>query len=174
MTLSVHADSRVAAGEDDHPIATKGENMATIVRWDPLTQVERIQREMDRMFTRADVSLRSATRTVGVWVPEADIEQTEEATVYKFDLPGITSDHVSVSAHDHMLTVSGERREEHEEKHEGYLSRERAVGRFERSMGLPDNVKTEDIQASFKDGVLTIKVPRVAESTPRQIDIATS
>ncbi len=53
-------------------------------------------------------------------------------------------------------------------------ARERAVGRFERSIGLPDNVKTEDIQASFKDGVLTIKVPRVAESTPRQIDIATS
>ena len=65
-----------------------------------------------------------------------------------------------------MLTVSGEPPEEHEEKHEGYLSRERAVGRFERSIGLPDNVKTEDIQASFKDGVLTIKVPRVAESTP--------
>ncbi len=53
--------------------------MATIVRWDPLTQVERIQREMDRMFARADVSLRSATRTVGVSVPEADVEPTEEA-----------------------------------------------------------------------------------------------
>ncbi len=125
------------------------------------------------MFARVDTSLRTGTRSVGMWMPEADIEQTEEATVYKFDIPGVPSDQVKVSVHDHMLTVAGERREEHEEKHEGYLSRERAVGRFERSTSLPDNVKTEDIQASFKDGVLTIKVPRVAESTPRQIDIAT-
>ena len=147
--------------------------MATIVRWDPLTQMERVQREMDRMFTRVDTSLRSGSRSVGMWMPEADVEQTEEATVYKFDLPGMSSDQVSVTAHDHILTVSGERQETHEEKHEGYLSRERAVGRFERSMSLPDNVNDESIEASFKEGVLTIKVPRVAESKPRQIDIAT-
>jgi HSP20 family protein len=94
--------------------------------------------------------------------------------VFKLDLPGMTRDQVTVSAYDHLLTVSGERREEHEQQHEGYVSRERAVGRFERSLTLPDHVKEEDIEASFKDGVLTIKMPRVAESKPRQIAVAAS
>jgi len=102
------------------------------------------------------------------------VEQTEDATVFKFDLPGMAADQVKVGVDDHLLTVGGERHEEREDKHEGFLSRERAVGRIERSMRLPENVKDEDIQASFKDGVLTVKVPRGAESNPRQITITTS
>jgi HSP20 family protein len=148
--------------------------MATIVRWDPMAHLERLQRELDQMFTRAGTTTGVGANRFGTWLPEADVEQTEDATVFKFDLPGMTADQVKVGVHDHLLTVSGERHEEHEEKHEGFLSRERAVGRFERSMRLPDNVKDEDIHASFKDGVLIVKVPRVAESKPRQIDITTS
>jgi HSP20 family protein len=148
--------------------------MATMVRWDPMAQVERLQRELDRMLARVETAIGSGPQKVGAWLPETDVEQTEDATVFKLDLPGMTADDVKVGVDDHLLTVSGERREEHEEKHEGYVSRERAVGRFERSMRLPDNVKDEDIEASFKDGVLTIKVPRVAESAPREIVITKS
>jgi HSP20 family protein len=148
--------------------------MATTVRWDPVAQIERLQRELDRMFTRVDTAIGRGPQTLGAWMPETDVEQTEDATVFKFDLPGMTADQVKVGVHDHLLTVSGERHEEHEDKHEGFLSRERAIGRFERSMRLPENVKDEDIHASFKDDVLTIKVPRVAESKPRQITITTS
>lgn len=148
--------------------------MATMVRWDPVAQVERLQRELDRMFARVDTAIGSGPHRFGTWLPETDVEQTEDATVFKLDLPGMTADQVKVGVHDHLVTVSGERHEEHEDKHEGFLSRERAVGHFERSLRLPANVKDDEIQASFKDGVLTIKVPRVAESKPRQITITTS
>ena len=90
--------------------------------------------------------------------------------VFKFDLPGLKSDQVKVSVHDRLLTVTGERHEEREEKHEGYLSRERAIGRFERSVRLPENLQQDDVEASFSDGVLTVRVPRAGESTPRRGD----
>ena len=145
--------------------------MATVVRWDPMAQIERLHRELDRMFGRAESGL--ASRMFEAWLPEADVEQTADATVYKFDLPGVPKEQLRVSVDDHLLTVSGERRDEHEEQHEGFLSRERAYGRFERSMRLPEQIATEDIKASFSDGVLTVKVPRGDESPAHEIAITT-
>lgn len=147
--------------------------MATVVRWDPLAQIERVHRELDRMFGRIEPAA-GVPRMAEGWLPEADVEQTEDATVYRFDLPGVPSEQLRVSADDGRLTISGERSEEHEEKHESYLTRERAFGRFERSMRLPDNINYEDIEASFKDGVLAVKVPRGTESKPHHITITTS
>jgi HSP20 family protein len=147
--------------------------MATVVRWDPIAQIERLHRELDRMFVRLEPGA-GAPRMVEAWLPEADVEQTEDATVYRFDLPGVPTEQLRVSADGGRLTISGERREQHEEKHEGYLSRERVFGRFERSMRLPENSKNEDIKASFKDGVLAVKVPRDAESQSHQVTITTS
>jgi HSP20 family protein len=140
-----------------------------ITRWDPMAQIERMQSELDRMFGRVETAV--GPRPSGKWMPEVDVEQTEGATVYRFDLPGLKSDQVKVGVHDHLLTISGERREEHEEKHEGYLRQERSIGRFERSMQLPADIKDEDIGASFADGVLTVKVPRTAQAQPREIPV---
>jgi HSP20 family protein len=145
--------------------------MATVVRWDPMAQIERVHRELDRMFGRAESGLGS--RMFEGWLPEADVEQTADATVYKFDLPGVSAEQMHVSVDDHLLTISGERTDEHEEKHEGFLSRERAYGRFERSMRLPQAIQGQDIKASFADGVLTVTVPRGAESRPHEIAITT-
>lgn len=141
-----------------------------MTRWDPMAQVERMQRELDRMFGRVETAI--APRAPIPWAPEVDVEQTEAATVYKFDLPGMKPEEVKVGIDDHLLTVSGERREEHEEKHEGYLRQERAVGRFERSMRLPEGARDDAITASFTDGVLMITVPRGAGAKPREIAIA--
>lgn len=140
-----------------------------MTRWDPMAQVERMQRELDRMFGRVETAM--TPRAPVPWAPEVDVEQTESATVYTFDLPGMKPEEVKVGIDDHLLTVSGERREEHQEKHEGYLRQERAVGRFERSMRLPDGAKDDAVTASFADGVLVVKVPRDAEAKPREIAI---
>ncbi len=142
-----------------------------ITRWDPMAQVERMQHELDRMFGRIETA--AGPRTPGTWFPEVDVEQTKSATVYKFDLPGLKTDQVKVGLDDHLLTISGERREEHEERHEGYLRQERALGRFERSVRLPGDINDDDIEASFTDGVLTVKVPRTAHAEPREIPITT-
>lgn len=139
--------------------------------WDPMAQVERMQRELDRMFGRVETAV--APRVPVPWAPEVDIEQTEAATVYRFDLPGMKPDAVKVGIDDHLLRVSGERSEEREEKHEGYLRQERAVGRFERSLRLPEGARDDAVTASFADGVLTVTVPRGAEVKPREIAVET-
>ena len=139
--------------------------------WDPMAQVERMQRELDRMFGRVETAV--TPRVPAPWAPEVDIEQTEAATVYRFDLPGMKPAAVKVGIDDHLLTVSGERRVEHEETHEGYLRQERAVGRFERSMRLPEGARDDAVTASFADGVLTVTVPRGAEVKPREIAVET-
>jgi HSP20 family protein len=139
--------------------------------WDPMAQVERMQRELDRMFGRVETA--AVPRVPVPWAPEVDIEQTEAATVYRFDLPGMKPDAVKVGIDDHLLRVSGERSEEREEKHEGYLRQERAVGRFERSMRLPEGARDDAVTASFADGVLTVTVPRGAEVRPREIAVET-
>jgi HSP20 family protein len=134
-----------------------------------MAQVERIANKLDRMFGRVESAV--GPRPSGRWMPEVDVEQIEAATVCKFDLPGMKSDQVKVGVHDHLLAISGERREEHEEKHEGYLRQERSIGRFERILQLPSGIKDEDIAAAFADGVLTVKVPRTAQARPREIPV---
>lgn len=141
-----------------------------MTRWEPMAQIERMQRDLDRMFGRVETAMPPLAPVP--WAPEVDVEQTEAATVYKFDLPGMKPEEVKVGIGDHLLTVSGERREEHEETHEGYLRQERAIGRFERSMRLPDGARDDAITASFTDGVLRVTVPRGAEAKPREIAIA--
>ena len=140
---------------------------------DPVAQMERLQRDIERMFSGVDTGTSAERHPVGPWFPDVDVEQATDAVVFKFDLPGLKSDQVKVSVHDRLLTVAGERHEEREEKHEGYLSRERAIGRFERSVRLPENLQQDDVEASFSDGVLTVRVPRAGESTPREVTITT-
>lgn len=103
-----------------------------------------------------------------------DIEQTEDAIVFKLDMPSTTKDDISIELHGRTLTISGERREQHEDRHEGYLSRERAYGTFNRSFMMPEDVSEDDITATFHDGELKVTVPRPKLETPRKIEIATS
>src|SRR5437667_4394485 len=98
----------------------------TLTRWDPFQQIAQVQREVDRLFGRTLPG--SSRQDVGWWVPTTDIEQTEDAIVFKLDMPSTTKDDISIELHGRTLTISGERREEREDKHEGYLSRVRAYG----------------------------------------------
>lgn len=144
--------------------------MATVTRWDPLAQLDRLQREIDRMFEgRAGSGIESVS-----WMPSTDVEQTESAVIYKLDLPGTKPEDVKIEVHTGMLTVSGERKHETEEKHEGYYSRERITGSFARTFTLPKGTEQDDISAKFDDGVLTITVPRKEEAKPRTISIGTA
>jgi HSP20 family protein len=144
----------------------------TLTRWDPFQQMAQVQREVDRLFGR---TLPGGSRQdVLSWVPTTDIEQTEDAIVFKLDMPSTTKDDISIELHGRTLTISGERREEREDKHEGYLSRERAYGTFSRSFMMPEDVSEDDITATFHDGELKVTVPRPKAETPRRIEIASS
>ncbi len=143
---------------------------AQLTRWDPFQQLAEMQREFDRILGRTPAN---GDKT-HPWVPVADIEQTKDALVLKFDLPGMKREDVSIEIDGRTLTISGERKEEKEDKHEGYYSRERLIGRFSRSFMLPENVDQSKVEATFRDGVLKITLPRPQEAKPKKIAIKAS
>ena len=108
------------------------------------------------------------------WVPMVDVEQTKNALVLKFDLPGMTEKDITIELEGRTLIISGERKEQKETEHEGFYSRERLVGRFTRSFMLPEEVEESKIDAKFRNGVLTVTVPRPTKQRPRRIAVKAS
>jgi HSP20 family protein len=106
------------------------------------------------------------------WVPAMDLLETTDHFVLRADLPGLTQDDVKIELEDSTLTVSGERKSEHEDKQEGYYRVERAFGSFSRSLTLPKGIDADAVTASFDNGVLEIRVPKPEERKPRRISIA--
>ncbi|MCB1057070.1 MAG: Hsp20/alpha crystallin family protein [Acidobacteria bacterium] len=105
------------------------------------------------------------------WAPPVDIRETEDAYLVNAELPGMKKEDVQITLENNVLTVGGERRFEGDEKDQGFHRRERAYGKFLRSFALPKRVDSEKIAAKFRDGVLEISVPKMAEARPRQITI---
>jgi HSP20 family protein len=143
----------------------------TMTRWDPLQQIAQIQRDLDRAFGGLLPDGGQARRP---WLPAVDVEQTQNEIILRLDLPGMNRDDVSIDVRDRTLIVSGERREEREENHEGFFTRERVVGKFTRSFMLPEGVDPGSVQAQFQDGVLEIRIPRPTQEQPRHIEIQQS
>ena len=138
----------------------------TVTRFNPLQQMERMQRDLDRIFGVVADQARTG------WLPPVDVEQTDAATVLKMDLPGVPRDAVAIEAHDGTLTISGERSEQKEETHEGYVTRERSIEKFARSFTLPQHAKVDEITASMSDGLLTVTVPRPVAESAKTIEVA--
>ena len=101
-----------------------------------------------------------------------DLVETDEHFVLRADLPGLAEDDVNVELEDNVLTVSGERKSEHEERHDGYHRVERATGSFNRSLTVPEGIDAEAIEASFDRGVLEVRIPKPEERKPRKVAIS--
>jgi HSP20 family protein len=99
--------------------------------------------------------------------PQSDAAATEGQYEINLELPGVSLDDIKIDIHDNNLTVHGEKRTEKEEKGKTYFFSERTFGAFQRSFRLPPNVQADDITAGFKDGVLTIRVPKVSAETEK-------
>src|SRR5215207_7985223 len=133
-----------------------------IVRWDPTREVDSLQSEVNRLFDTF-FGGRSANGALRRWVPPMDLVETDDHLVLRADLPGLDSDDVNIEVKDGVLTVSGERKTEHEE---------RASGGFSRSMSLPQDVDAERIDASFDKGVLEVRIPKPEERKPHRVEIS--
>jgi HSP20 family protein len=144
----------------------------TLVRWDPGREVDTLQSEVNRIF---DAFFGGRTGNGGSharrWVPAMDLVETDEHLVLRADLPGLTKDDVNIDIKDGVLTVSGERKSEHEEKSEGYYRMERAFGGFSRSLSLPEGIDAERVTADFADGVLEVRIPKPEERKPHRVAI---
>ena len=142
-----------------------------IVRWDPAREVDSLQSEVNRRFDTF-FGGRPATGGLRRWVPPMDLVETDDHLVLRSDLPGLAGDDVNIEVKDGILTVSGERKAEHEEKADGYYRVERAFGGFSRSMTLPEHVDADRISASFDKGVLEIRIPKPEERKPHRVEIS--
>jgi HSP20 family protein len=147
-----------------------------LIRWEPVREISSIQNEMNRLFN-SFFDTPTAARGNGVsapgrrWIPAMDLVENETDYVLKADLPGLSDEDVSIEVDDNVLTISGERKAEHEERKEGYYRVERSYGRFSRSVTLPDGVDPEAVKASFEHGVLEVHVPKPEAKKPRKVEI---
>jgi HSP20 family protein len=105
------------------------------------------------------------------WIPAMDLVETETDFVLKADLPGLAEGDVNIEVEDNVLTISGERKAEREDRKEGYYRVERSFGSFRRSLTLPEGVDPESVRASFDRGVLEVHVPKPEERKPRKVAI---
>jgi HSP20 family protein len=101
-----------------------------------------------------------------------DLVETQDDFVLRADLPGLSEEDVNIELEDNILTISGERKAEHEERKEGYYRVERSSGTFSRSLTLPEGVNPDGVRASFDRGVLEVRIPKPEERKPRKVAIS--
>jgi HSP20 family protein len=142
-----------------------------LVRWTPMGNLQSFQHEMNRMFNQFFQGSNGEEAKVSTWNPSVDIYETDDALVIKAELPGVSKDDVSIDVHQNTLTLRGQRKHEAEVKDEQYHRVERSYGSFQRSFTLPSTIDYEKVQATFKDGVLELHLPRLESAKPRQIAI---
>jgi HSP20 family protein len=144
-----------------------------LARWTPMGNLQSFQDEMNRMFNQffRGGTGEEAGWGVRTWTPPVDIYETDDALILKAELPGVSKDDVSVEVHQNTLTLRGQRKHEAEVKEENYHRVERAYGTFQRSFVLPTMVDQDKVQATFKDGVLELHLPKSEAAKPKRVAI---
>ena len=138
--------------------------MSTALQLDPFQGL--------RLFEDAITRLMNEPRTGRPWSPAVDILETEDALVLKADLPDVKIDDIDVRVENNTLTLRGHRKFEKDENVKGYHRIERSYGEFARSFAVPSTVDTEKVAADYKNGVLTITLPKKEAAKPRQVKVA--
>jgi HSP20 family protein len=133
-----------------------------IAKWDPMRELGSLRRELNRMLGSHEGGLGLMEK----WTPSVDIVETEDAIRIKAELPEVDKKDIDVSIDGDVLSISGERKLEKEEKKEDYTRIERSYGAFSRSFTLPDNVDRTKIKAESKDGVLKLTLPKTKNAKP--------
>lgn len=148
--------------------------MNALTRWDPFRELEEMHRRLsllvdDESFARHRKGKESMT--VAEWAPTVDIVEDETHYVIKAELPEVKREDVHVRVENGVLTITGERKAEKEEKNKKYHRIERSYGSFARSFTLPGNVEAEKVSAVYKDGVLTVTVAKSEKAQPKHIEV---
>jgi HSP20 family protein len=137
--------------------------------WSPFVS---LQRELDRWFDGAPRSPECESAGEATWAPPLEVREEANAYVVQAEVPGVRKEDLQLSFHDDVLTLSGERKQEKEVKEGEVYRTERGYGRFQRTVALPKPVDPAKVTAAYKDGVLTITLPKTDAAKPRTIDIS--
>jgi HSP20 family protein len=141
----------------------------SISRFEPF-RINSLQEQLNRLFTEA-FDRSSVESSITTWAPAVDIYETEHELVVKADLPDIKSEELDIRVEGNILTIRGERKFEKKVNESNYLRVERAYGSFSRSFSLANTVNSEAIKAEYKNGVLTLTIPKREEAKPKQIKV---
>lgn len=147
----------------------------TLVRWQPLwgrdflPNFSSLQRRMNSLFE--DIIDDDEHKSVMNWSPRVDITELEDRIEINAELPGMNKEEIKVELKENILTISGEKAAQHEKKDRSLHVCERVFGSFSRSFQLPQYVKSDKIKAEFKNGVLTLEIPKAEEAKPKQIEV---
>lgn len=142
-----------------------------LVRLNTLRNLPAFNTNISRVFDDFFPEQAPARRMADAWNPAVDIRETETSTLISADLPGVKKEEISINVEENTLILSGERKDELEVDKDKYYRKERYFGKFKREFSLPASIDHEKINADFKDGVLTIEIPKPEEKKPKSIAI---
>ncbi len=148
--------------------------MTTLTRWDPFKELDELQSRLSTLFGRAPVRKdgeREEKMTLVDWAPLVDVIEDEKEYLVKAELPDIKKEDVKITVQDDVLTISGERTQEKEEKGKRFHRIERAYGSFSRSFTLPEDADPAKVAADFKNGMLTVHITKSERAKPKSIEV---
>ncbi|HEX7233103.1 MAG TPA: Hsp20/alpha crystallin family protein [Candidatus Binatia bacterium] len=155
----------------------KEKETKAVAAWRPFMDLSRWERDMDRMMEGFfDRRMRPwwpwpRGESVEFAAPAVDLYEEKDDIVVKAELPGIDKNNIEVSLSDHHLTIKGEKKKEEEVKEETYIRSERSYGAFVRTLELPAEVHGEKVKASFKNGILEVRLPKTEEAKAKEIKV---
>lgn len=156
----------------------KGQNMniikwqrPTLAPWQNFGRLSDLRDEIDRLFESPLTGLTRPSQLLSGWTPAFDVYEEKDRFVVKAELPGMKKEDIEVTFQDGSLSISGERKSETKHEEAEVYRAERFFGRFQRAITLPTSVAPDKVKASYKDGVLTVTLPKTEEAKPKQIDV---
>lgn len=147
-----------------------------LIRWQTprlstFGRLSTLRDELDRLFGEPLTVFARASQQLNDWAPALDVHQDKDNLVVRVEVPGMKKEDIDVTVHDGVLSLSGERKSENKLADAEVYRSERYFGRFQRTITLPAPVALDKIQAQYKDGLLTVTLPKAEEAKPKQIDI---
>jgi HSP20 family protein len=149
-------------------------NRPDLTTWPAFGRLTDLRDEIDRLFESPLSELARGSQLLSGWTPALDLYEDKDNFVVKAELPGMKKEDIEVSMHEGSLSISGERKSEEKHKDADVYRTERFFGRFQRTVALPTPVAADKVKASYKDGVLTITLPKTEEAKPKQIEVNVS
>ncbi|MBM3881702.1 MAG: Hsp20/alpha crystallin family protein [Verrucomicrobia bacterium] len=137
----------------------------------PIERMSSLRDQINRLFEAPFGELARAGEFFNGWAPALDLREDKENLVASIELPGLKKEQIDVSVHDGVLSVAGERADESSNQEATCYRTERFYGRFHRTLTLPKPVKVDAIKATYKDGILTVTLPKTEEAKPKQITV---
>ncbi|MDR5708846.1 MAG: Hsp20/alpha crystallin family protein [Armatimonadota bacterium] len=149
----------------------------SILRWDPIRELRTMRRTLERLLDEfvegfgTELEIPERRLEAEVWRPAVELYETDTDVVVRAALPGVDPKSIDVQVDDRSMTLAAERREEREERGRSYHRREMRYGRFERTLPLPVEVKPDQARATYRDGVLEVRVPKAEAAQARKVRV---